>query len=211
MTTITAAMVKELRERTSAGMMDCKKALQETNGDFEEAIKYLRVKGLASAAKRAGRRTNEGVVGHYIHHDNKTAVLVEVNCETDFVAKTDDFKEFVRQLAIHICASEPMVVKPEDIDENTLNEQKTVFAKQAEESGKPAEIALKMADGRLQKWLKEVSLLEQPFLLDAEKTIEQLRSEIAIKTGENIRIRRFVRFSVSDPDENTTVEENNEE
>ncbi|MFA5624017.1 MAG: translation elongation factor Ts [Bradymonadales bacterium] len=206
MVAITAQMVKELRERSGAGMMDCKKALVESEGDMKKAAEYLQVKGLAAAAKRAGRATKEGCIGNYLHHDHKTAVLVEINCETDFVARTDDFRAFAKNIAMHICAASPLVVSSDEVDPALIAEQKSVFEKQAAESGKPADIAEKMAVGRLQKWLKEVSLLDQPMFDDDSKTVEQYRAEISSKTGENVRISRFCRMSISD-----AVEESQEE
>lgn len=198
MAEITAQMVKELRERSGAGMMDCKKALVESDGDMKKAAEYLQVKGLAAAAKRSGRATKEGCIGHYVHHDNKTAVLVEVNCETDFVARTDNFRAFAKNIAMHICACSPIVVSSEEVPAKLIEDQRRVFTQQAAESGKPADIAEKMAVGRLNKWLKEVSLLDQTMYDDDSKTVEQLRAEISSKTGENIRINRFCRMSIND-------------
>ena len=199
MANITAAMVKELREKTQAGMMDCKKALAECDGDPKKAEEYLLVKGLAKAAKRGARKTAEGFIGTYRHHDGKTAILVEVNCETDFVARTDGFRNFCQELAIHICGCNPLVVKREDVDADTLAAQRSIFEQQAAESGKPEAIAKKMAEGRLNKWLAEVSLLDQPWMGDnAEGTVEQKRAEISSTTGENVRINRFIRIAVGE-------------
>lgn len=199
MANITAAMVKELREKTQAGMMDCKKALAECDGDPKKAEEYLLVKGLAKAAKRGARKTAEGFIGTYRHHDGKTAILVEVNCETDFVARTEGFRNFCQELAIHVCGCNPLVVKREDVDADTLAAQRAIFEQQAAESGKPEAIAKKMAEGRLNKWLAEVSLLDQAWMGDsAEGTVEQKRAEISSTTGENIRINRFVRIAVGE-------------
>ncbi len=201
MADISAAAVKELRERTSAGMMDCKKALVESNGDMDKAIEYLQVKGLAAAAKRAGRVASEGFVGSYIHHDGKTGVMVEINCETDFVARNDKFREFSKQIAMHIAAAKPEVVSSDEISEEYLAKQRRIFEGQAAESGKPANIAAKMAEGRLSKWLKEVSLLDQPFVMNPDQTIEQFRAETSGAIGENIVIRRFARFTIGEKSE----------
>ncbi len=198
MAEVTAAMIKELRARTSAGFMDCKKALVEHDGDMKKAIEYLKVKGMASAAKRSGRSAKEGVIGSYIHHDKRTGVLVELNCETDFVARTEDFQNFAKQLAIHICANSPIALRSEDIDEKVVAAQKEIFVKQAAESGKPEAVIEKMIAGKMQKWLKEVSLLDQPYIDDADKTVEEARAELAAKTGENVQIGRFSRISISD-------------
>ena len=202
MATVTAAMVKELREKSGAGMMDCKKALVECDGDIKKSMEWLQIKGIASASKRSGRSTNEGWIGSYIHSDGKTGVIVECCCETDFVAKTDDFKTFAHKIAMHICACSPLVVKSEDVDPELLANQRKLFEEQAAESGKPEAICKKMAEGRLAKWLKEISLLDQPYFEDGDKTVDQVRVEISAKTGENVVIRRFARLSLKD-----TIEE----
>lgn len=200
---IKAADVKELRDRTGAGIMDCKAALSEAGGDVDKAIEILRVKGQASAAKRSGRTTSEGVVTSYIHATGKVGVLVEVQCETDFVARSDDFKEFAREVAIHIAGTPtpPLVVSAEEIPEEAREAERKVFEAKAREEGKPDDIVGKIVDGQLAKWSKEAALLEQEHVrTDAYdgKTIEELRAEIASKTGENVRIARFARFVVGE-------------
>ncbi len=198
MAEITAAMVKELRERTNAGMMDCKKALQECDGDMEKAVDYLRQKGLAVAAKRAGRATSEGVVQSYIHAGNKLGVMVEVNCETDFVAKTDQFIEFARNIAMHIAATNPLCIKREDAPQDVLDKEREIYRNQALESGKPEHIVDKIVEGRIEKYLKEICLLEQPYVKNPDLTIQDLLNELVAKMGENISIRRFVRYQVGE-------------
>ncbi len=200
---IKAADVKELRDRTGAGIMDCKGALGEAPGDIDKAIEILRVKGQASAAKRSGRATSEGVVTSYIHATGKVGVLVEVQCETDFVARSDEFKEFAREVAIHIAGTPtpPLVVSAEEIPEEAREAERRVFEAKAREEGKPDDIVAKIVDGQLQKWSKQAALLEQEHVrTDAYdgKTIEDLRAEIASKTGENVRIARFARFVVGE-------------
>jgi elongation factor Ts len=200
---IKAADVKELRDRTGAGIMDCKAALAEAQGDVDKAIEVLRVKGQASAAKRSGRATTEGVVTSYIHATGKVGVLVEVQCETDFVARSDEFKEFAREVAIHIAGTPtpPLVVSAEEIPEEAREAERRVFEAKAREEGKPDDIVAKIVDGQLKKWSKEAALLEQEHVrTDAYdgKTIEELRAEIASKTGENVRIARFARFVVGE-------------
>ncbi|GAB4270024.1 translation elongation factor Ts [Thermincola ferriacetica] len=195
---ITAAMVKELREITNAGMMDCKKALMETNGDMEKAIEYLREKGLAAAAKKAGRIAAEGIVDSYIHAGGKIGVLVEVNCETDFVAKTDEFKSFVRDVAMQIAAAKPEYVRREEVPEEIVRKEKEILRAQALNEGKPEAIVDKMVNGRIEKFFKEVCLMEQPFIKDPDLTIEQLLNEKVAKIGEKISIRRFVRYEMGE-------------
>ena len=196
MAQIKAAMVKELRERTNAGMMDCKKALQESNGDMGRAVDWLRHKGLAVAAKRAGRATFDGAIQCYIHPGNKLGVMVEVNCETDFVAKTDEFVQFAKNLAMHIAAVNPVCITREDVPADFLEHERDIYRTQAEESGKPDRIIEKIVDGRLEKLYKEVCLLEQIYVKDSSLTIQDLLNELIAKMGENINIRRFVRFHV---------------
>ncbi|HHV71464.1 MAG TPA: translation elongation factor Ts [Clostridia bacterium] len=191
-------MVKELREITGAGMMDCKKALVETNGDMEKAIEYLREKGLAAAAKKAGRITTEGIVESYIHGGGRIGVLVEVNCETDFVAKTDEFKELVKDIAMQIAAMRPLYVSKDDVPEEVIEKEKNILKAQALNEGKPAQVVEKMVEGRLKKYYEEVCLLEQPFIKDNDKTVKQLVNEKIAKIGENINIRRFVRFELGE-------------
>lgn len=199
MTTISAQMVKSLRDITGVGMMDAKKALIECGGNTEKAIEYLQVKGLSKAATRSSRKTSEGFIGTYRHHDGKLATLVEVNCETDFVARTEGFRNFCQELAIHICGINPLVVSREEIDPELVAKQRSIYEKQAAESGKNAEISKKMAEGRLNKWLAEVSLLDQPWMGDtAEDTVEQKRVALSQVTGENIRIRRFIRVAIGE-------------
>jgi elongation factor Ts len=199
MATITASDVKDLRERTGAAMMDCKAALQESDGDIDKAIELLRVKGQASAAKRSGKATSEGVVSSYIHAGGKVGVLVEIQCETDFVARTDDFQEFAREVAIHIAALNPQFVSIEDIPEDARESERRVFEEKAREEGKPDNVVEKIVEGQLKKWASDVVLLEQEHVRTDRyegKTIEQIRAEVAANTGENIRIARFARFAV---------------
>ena len=198
MAEITAALVKELRERTGAGMMDCKKALSATDGDLEKAIDFLREKGLAAAAKKAGRVAAEGLVEAYIHGGGRTGVLVEVNCETDFVAKTDAFKELVKDIAMHIAATNPSYLKREEVPTAELEHEQAVLAEQARNEGKPEKIIEKMVAGRIEKYYKEVCLMEQPFVKDPDKTISDLITESIAKIGENISIRRFTRYQLGE-------------
>lgn len=195
---ISAAQVKELREKTGAGMMDCKKALTEANGDMEKAIEILREKGLAAAAKKAGRVATEGLVEAYIHAGGRIGVLVEVNCETDFVAKTDEFRSFVRDIAMQIAAMNPKYVKREEVPAEEVNKEREILRTQALNEGKPEHIVDKMVEGRLEKYFKEVCLLEQPFIKDGDKTIEQIVKETIARIGENISVRRFVRFELGE-------------
>lgn len=198
MADITAALVKELRERTGAGMMDCKKALSATDGDLEKAIDFLREKGLAAAAKKAGRVAAEGLVEAYIHGGGRIGVLVEVNCETDFVAKTDAFKELVKDIAMHIAATNPSYLKREEVPTAELEHEQAVLAEQARNEGKPEKIIEKMVAGRIEKYYKEVCLMEQPFVKDPDKTISDLITESIAKIGENISIRRFTRYQLGE-------------
>lgn len=198
MAEITAALVKELRERTGAGMMDCKKALSATDGDLEKAIDFLREKGLAAAAKKAGRVAAEGLVEAYIHGGGRIGVLVEVNCETDFVAKTDAFKELVKDIAMHIAATNPSYLKREEVPTAELEHEQAVLAEQARNEGKPEKIIEKMVAGRIEKYYKEVCLMEQPFVKDPDKTISDLITESIAKIGENISIRRFTRYQMGE-------------
>jgi len=198
MAEVSAGMVKELRERTGAGMMDCKKALNEVNGDMEKAIDYLREKGLAAAAKKSGRITAEGLVDSYIHGVGRIGVLVEVNCETDFVAKTDQFKALVRDIAMQIAASKPEYIRREEVPADIIAREKDVLAAQAANEGKPEKIIQKMVEGRIEKYYKEVCLLEQPFIKDPDISINQLLTGSISKIGENISVRRFVRFELGE-------------
>jgi elongation factor Ts len=193
---ITSQMVKELRDKTNAGMMDCKKALGETDGDMEKAIDLLRQKGLAVAQKRAGRTTSEGVIQTYIHAGGKLGVMLEVGCETDFVAKTDDFQNFAKDIAMHIAAMSPVAVKREDVPEDLVAREAEIYKNQAIESGKPEEIAEKMVSGKLDKFFSEISLMEQKFVKNPDLTIQDLLNDLIAKMGENISIKRFVRFQV---------------
>ncbi|MBA2428428.1 MAG: translation elongation factor Ts [Thermoleophilaceae bacterium] len=199
MATITAADVKALRERTGAGMMDCKRALEESSGDAEMAVDLLRVKGQAQAAKRGARAASEGVVESYIHANGKIGVIVEIDCETDFVARNEDFRAFARDVALHVAAAAPLVVAEEDVPEETRQAELRIFEEQALD--KPENVRGRIADGRLKKWLDEIVLLNQPHV-NGEKhegrTIEELRAQAASKTGENVVVRRFSRFAVGE-------------
>ncbi|MEN6460481.1 MAG: translation elongation factor Ts [Syntrophomonas sp.] len=195
---ITAAMVKELRERTGAGMMDCKNALVAMDGDMEKAIDELRTKGLAKAAKKASRVASEGVVISYIHGGGRIGVLVEVNCETDFVAKTDQFKELAHNIAMQIAAASPDYVIREEVPESEINREKEVLKAQALEEGKPEKVVEKMVEGRIEKYYKEHCLMEQPYIKDPDKTIKDLLHETIAKIGENINVRRFARYEVGE-------------
>ena len=195
---ITSKMVKELRDMTNAGMMDCKKALTESGGDVEAAVKILREKGLSAAAKRAHKEANEGQIFSYIHSNNKLGVIVELNCETDFVAKTDDFQNLGRNVAMQVAAAAPMVVKREDISEEVLEQEKEIFRNQAVQSGKPEKVLDKIVEGKLEKFYSEVVLLEQKFIKDDSVTIEELLKETIGKLGENMLIKRFARFQLGE-------------
>ncbi len=194
---ITAAMVKELREKTGAGMLDCKKALVKTEGDIEKAIESLRKKGLSKAAKKAGRIAAEGVVYSYIH-SNRIGTLVEINSETDFVAKNDEFIQFAKDIAMQVAAQNPLYVSRENVPEEKINNEKEILKDQALNEGKPEHIVEKMVVGRLEKFYKEVCLLEQPFIKNPDKTVKELLTEKIAKLGENLIIRRFVRFEVGE-------------
>jgi len=195
---ITAQMVKELRERTGAGMMDCKNALNEAKGNIETAVDSLRKKGLAAAAKKAGRVTAEGAVGSYIHGGGKLGVLVEVNCETDFVARTDAFQELVRDIAMHIAAAEPRFVRREEVTADVLERERAIFSEQALASGKPANVVERIVTGKLEKFYSELVLLEQAFVKNPDQTVGQLIAEKVGKIGENIQVRRFARFKLGE-------------
>ena len=194
----TASMVKELREKTGAGMMDCKKALQECNGNIEKAIDYLREKGLADAAKKSGRIAADGAVTSYIHGNGRIGVLVEINCETDFVAKTDDFKELCHDIAMQIAAAKPLFVSSDEVPQEILAKEKEILKAQALNEGKPEKVVEKMVAGRLEKYLKEICLLEQTFIKDTDKTVKDLIKEKIAKIGENISVRRFSRFELGE-------------
>ena len=195
---ITAALVKELREKTNAGMMDCKKALQDTGGDMEKAIDLLRQKGLAKALKRAGKEASEGMIHAYIHLGGRIGVLLEVNCETDFAAGSEDFVEFVKNVAMHIAASNPLGINPEDIPQEVVEREKAIYMAQAQESGKPANILEKMVEGKMRKYFEESTLLQQKYVKDPEKTIQDYLNELVAKIGEKIIIRRFARYQLGE-------------
>ncbi|WP_018132530.1 translation elongation factor Ts [Effusibacillus pohliae] len=195
---ITANDVKVLRERTGAGMMDCKKALADANGDMEKAIELLRERGLAAAAKKAGRIAAEGIVDSYIHMGGKIGVLVEVNCETDFVAKTDEFRTFVKDVAMHIAAAKPLYVSREEVPAEVVEKEKEILRAQTLNEGKPENIVDKIVEGRIDKFFKDVCLLEQPFVKNPDQTIQELLNEKIAKIGEKISIRRFVRYEMGE-------------
>ena len=203
---VTAAMVKELRELTGAGMMDCKKALTETEGNIEKAVDFLREKGLAAADKKAGRVAAEGVVETYVHGGGRIGVMVEINCETDFVAKTDDFKSLAHDIALQIAAKNPMVVRREEVSEEVLEHEREVLRAQALNEGKPANIVEKMIVGRIEKYYKEICLMEQEFIKDPDKTISQLINEKIAKIGENIIVRRFTVYQLGEGIEKKTTD-----
>jgi elongation factor Ts len=196
--TITAEQVKQLRDNTGAGMMDCKTALTEAGGDMDKAVEILRKKGLASAAKRAGRVAKDGMVGHYIHMGGKVGVLVEVNCETDFVARTPDFQTLAKELAMHIAASAPQYVKREDIPADVLEKEREIYRAQFAGSGKAANVIDKIAEGKLENFYAQVCLLDQPYVRDPNVTIKQMIANAAAKTGENVTVSRFVRFKLGE-------------
>jgi elongation factor Ts len=198
MATISAAMVKQLREKTGAGMMDCKQALVECDADIDKAIDFLRTKGLATARKRAGRAMTEGTIQSYIHMGGKLGVLVEVNCETDFVAKNEDFVNFAKNIAMHIAATNPLGIKPEDVPEDIVNREKEIYQTQALETGKPENVLAKIVDGKMNKFFKENCLLNQAYVRDPDLSVEDVLSELIAKIGENITIRRFVRFQTGE-------------
>jgi len=195
---ISAQQVKQLRDRTGAGMMDCKKALQETDGDMEKAIDLLRTRGAAKAAKREGRTANEGTIAQYLHHSGTVGAMVEVNCETDFVANTDDVQELARDLAMHVAAARPVAVRSEDLPEVEVERERNVYLEQVRAEGKPEHIQEKIVEGKLGKWFKEVALLDQPFVKDTDKTVDQLVTEVSAKVGEKVEVARFVRFEVGE-------------
>ncbi|GAB6180674.1 translation elongation factor Ts [Desulfotomaculum defluvii] len=198
MAEISASMVKELRERTGAGMMDCKKALTEVAGDMEKAIEYLREKGLAAAAKKAGRIAAEGIIESYIHGGGRIGVLVEINCETDFVAKNEDFRALAKDVAMQIAAAKPEFVRREEVSTEKIEKEKEILRAQALNEGKPEKIVEKMVEGRIEKYFKEVCLLEQPFIKDPDKTVQHVINEIVSKIGEKIDVRRFARYEVGE-------------
>lgn len=197
-TMISAKDVKKLRDMTGAGMMDCKKALEETSGDLEKAVDIMRSKGAAKAAKRAEKSANEGIIGSYIHFDNKSAVILELNCETDFVANTDDFKGLARDLAMHIASTSPLSISPDEIDPDVVARERAVYVQQVKEEGKPEHIADKIVEGKMQRFFKENTLLAQSFVKDPDKTILDLINEVSSRTGEKIEVARFSRMKVGE-------------
>lgn len=199
MADITAQMVKEIRDRTGAPFIDCKKALEEVSGDFDKAIEILKIKGVAKAAKKVGRETPEGIITSYIHAGGKIGVLVEINCETDFVARNDEFQAFAKEVAMQIAAGNPRYVSREDIPEDVLAKEKEIMKAQVIESGKPANIADKIAEGKIEKFYEEVCLVDQVYIRDTKLKINDLLQALIAKIGENIKIRRFVRFQLGEP------------
>ena len=198
MAEISAAMVKQLREKTGAGMMDCKTALSEVGGDMEKAIEFLRKKGLATAQKRAGRAMTEGTIQSYIHMNAKLGAMVEVNCETDFVAKNDDFKSFAKNIAMHIAASNPLGITPEDVPQAVIEKEKEIYRAQALELGKPANVLDKIVEGKLKKFYQDNCLMNQPYVRNPDITVADLLNELIVKIGENISIKRFVRYQIGE-------------
>ncbi len=198
MAEISAQMIKELRTRTNAGVLNCKEALKDADGDMEKAVDFLRKKGLATALKRAGRETSEGLIHSYIHTGGKIGVLVEVNCETDFVAKTDEFKTFVKDLAMHIAASKPLGIRREDIPEQVIQREEEIYRAQAVETGKREKILDKIVQGKMEKFYKESCLLDQQYIRDPDITTQDLIHDMITKTGENITVRRFVRYQLGE-------------
>ncbi len=198
MTTISAAMVKQLREKTGVGIMDCKEALSNCEGDIDKAVDFLRKKGLATAQKRVGRVMSEGLIQPYIHMGGKLGVLVEINCETDFVAKNDDFKEFAKNIAMHIAATNPVGIASDDVPEDIINKEKEIYRAQALEMGKPENVVEKIVEGKLKKFYKDSCLLNQAYVRDPDVIISDLLNDMIAKMGENITIKRFVRFQIGD-------------
>jgi elongation factor Ts len=198
MTTISATMVKQLREKTGVGIMDCKEALSQSNGDIDNAVDFLRKKGLATAQKRAGRAMSEGLIQPYIHMGGKLGVLVEINCETDFVAKNDDFKEFAKNIAMHIAATNPVGIASDDVPEEVINKEKEIYRAQAIELGKPENVTDKIVEGKLNKFYKDSCLLNQVYVRNPDVNISDLLNDLIAKMGENITIKRFVRFQIGD-------------
>ena len=197
-TTISAKDVGELRARTGAGMMDCKKALEETNGDMDKAIELLRSKGAAKAERRSGRQTKEGVIGSYIHHNGKIAVLVEINCETDFVARTEDFQQLGKWLAEHVAAAAPLAIDKDQVPAEKVESERRIFVEQVRAEGKPDHMIDKIVEGKIQAFYKDVALLHQAWVREPKKTIGDLVKEVSAKTGENVQVRRFVRYQLGE-------------
>ncbi|HUI85041.1 MAG TPA: translation elongation factor Ts [Candidatus Binatia bacterium] len=208
---ISAAQVKELRDKTNAPMMDCKNALTEAKGDVEQAIVILRKKGIATAAKKATRTTSEGSVASYIHAGGKIGVLVEVNCESDFVARTDDFKNLVHDIAMHIAATDPRFIRKEDVTPEAYEKEKEIYRAQAAQTGKPAPVIEKIVEGKMAKFYEEVCLYEQPFIKEQTITVSQLIASVIGKLGENISVRRFARFKVGDVGETVAISKGGEQ
>ncbi len=204
---ITAEQVQKLREHTGAGMMDCKKALTENSGDFDKSVDYLRKKGIASASKKAGRATKEGAVQSYIHGEGRVGVLIEVNCETDFVARTDRFKQFVRDLSMHIAAAAPQYVRPEEVPAEIVAKEKEIAIAQMQAQNKPAAVLEKIAEGKVQKFFEDTCLVKQAFIKNPDQKIEDLIKETIAGLGENISVRRFARFVLGEGIETTSSEE----
>ena len=197
-TKISAKDVKRLRDMTGAGMMDCKRALSETEGDLDKAVDRLRAKGAAKAAKRAEKSANEGTIGSYVHFDNRTAVIVELNCETDFVANTDDFRTLAKDLALHVASMAPLAVSADEIPAEVIERERSVYLEQVKQEGKPEEIAEKIVEGKLNKFFKQSTLMAQPFVKDSDKTIEDLITEVSARTGEKIEVARFYRIKIGE-------------
>ena len=195
---ITTATVKELRSVTGAGVLDCKNALEEANGDFDKAVELLKKKGLAAAAKRAGRAAKDGIIGHYVHMDGRVAALVEVNCETDFVARTEEFQTLAHDLAMQVVAGRPQYLSKEDVPAEVLEEERAKYRAEMQDAGKPEHIIDRIVEGKLQKFYTEVCLLEQPFIKDDDLTVKDLIAQTIARTGENIRVRRFVRYELGE-------------
>jgi elongation factor Ts len=195
---ISASMVKELREKTGAPMMDCKKALSESNGSMEDAISYLRKKSIATASKKVDRSTTEGLIESYIHPGSKLGVMVELNCETDFVARSDDFKELIKNLSMHIAALNPLFISKNDVNPELIEKEKDIYLTQAKDSGKPEKIWNKIVDGRLEKFFAEICLLDQTYIKDDKRTVKDIIDEIVAKLGENISVKRFVRYQLGE-------------
>jgi len=197
-TMVSSKDVKELRDRTGAGMMDCKKALEECGGNIDKAVEHLRKSGAAKAEKRAGRTTTEGVIGHYLHHNGKIAVLVELNCETDFVARNEEFQQVAKYLAEHIAAAAPMAVDKDQVPPEKIEQERRIFTEQVKQSGKPANMIEKIVDGKIEAYYKDVALMHQAWVRDPKKSIGDLVKELSAKTGENVQVRRFVRYQLGE-------------
>lgn len=194
----TAKDVQTLRQRTGAGMMECKKALEEMGGDMERAVDFLRKKGIAKAEKRAGKQTSEGIIASYIHHNGKVGVLVELNCETDFVARTHDFRELAREIALHVASAAPLAVDKDGIPRDAVEREREIFAEQARASGKPDAVVQRMVEGKIESYYREVALLHQPYVREPKKTVGDLVKEVSAKVGENIQVSRFTRYQLGE-------------